>query len=72
MVVENMEALAKARQAIEAQGLSVRAWARRNGFAYTTVHQILAGDRRARIGVGHLIAVKLGVKAAAPKDALID
>jgi gp16 family phage-associated protein len=37
-------------------------WARENGFDPATVSQVLNGRNSAARGVGHRIAVKLGIK----------
>ncbi len=44
------------------KGDTKAAWARRNNFNPVTVGQVLAGKNRGSRGVGHVIAVKLGLK----------
>lgn len=53
---------AEARAEIERQGMSLRAWAKMNGYSPATVARILRGEDRCRIGMGHKIAVALGLK----------
>lgn len=44
------------------KGLSIGGWADRNGFDRTTVNQVLTGRNNASRGVGHKIAILLGIK----------
>lgn len=44
------------------KGISAARWARDNGFAVATVNQVLTGRNAGTLGVGHKIAVKLGLK----------
>lgn len=44
------------------KGISVASWARKNDFAPVTVCQVLNGTNAGTLGVGHKIAVKLGIK----------
>ncbi len=44
------------------QGLSVSGWARRNGFAVSTVARVVSGKSLNRYGPSHKIAVLLGIK----------
>jgi len=44
------------------KGISMASWARDNGFDKATVCQVLSGENQASRGVGHRIAVKLGIK----------
>lgn len=44
------------------RGDTKAAWARRNNFNPVTVGQVLAGKNKGSRGVGHVIAVKLGLK----------
>jgi len=37
-------------------------WAASNGFASASVYQVLSGRNAASVGVGHKIAVRLGMK----------
>ena len=54
----------EARADLELQGVSIAEWARSHGFTYSAVRQVLAGRCAARYGVGHKIAVALGMKPA--------
>jgi len=44
------------------KGESVSTWADANGFARSSVNQVLTGRNAASVGVGHKIAVLLGMK----------
>lgn len=44
------------------KGQSIGSWADKNGFDRTTVNQVLTGRNAATRGVGHKIAVLLGIK----------
>lgn len=44
------------------KGISMASWANKNGFAVVTVNQVLTGRNAATRGVGHKIAVMLGIK----------
>lgn len=44
------------------KGISEAEWAREHGFSPATVNQVLNGRNRATRGVGHKIAVMLGIK----------
>lgn len=44
------------------KGISVGSWADANGFPRATVNQVLKGRNAATRGVGHKIAVLLGIK----------
>ncbi|MCL8381774.1 DNA-binding protein [Xanthobacter aminoxidans] len=46
----------------EAEGISVREWARDRGFSPRTVYAVLNGQLKAKRGVSHRIAVALGIK----------
>lgn len=43
-------------------GVSQADWARRHGFNPATVSQVLNGKNSATRGIGHVIAVTLGIK----------
>ena len=53
----------EAREAMNAAGISVSAWAKAHGFKPSTVAAVLRGDRPARIGESHKVAVTLRLKA---------
>lgn len=44
------------------KGQSIASWADKYGFDRTTVNQVLTGRNAATRGVGHKIAVMLGIK----------
>lgn len=44
------------------KGLSIGSWADKHGFDRTTVNQVLTGRNSATRGIGHKIAVMLGLK----------
>lgn len=44
------------------KGQSIASWADKHGFDRTTVNQVLTGRNAATRGVGHKIAVMLGIK----------
>lgn len=46
------------------QGVTLKEWAQANGYAYDTVSSVVRGVHRATYGIGHRIAVQLGMKAA--------
>lgn len=48
---------------LRAQGLTQKEWAEKNGYAGHQVTRILNGQWKATRGLGHEIAVKLGLKA---------
>lgn len=44
------------------KGMTQKEWAKANGFDEVTVNRVLNGVNKARRGVGHQIAVALGLK----------
>ena len=46
----------------EAEGVSIREWARSRGYNPRTVYAVLNGELKARRGVSHRITVDLGLK----------
>lgn len=44
------------------KGISIGSWADKNGFSRASVNQVLTGRNAATVGVGHKIAVLLGLK----------
>lgn len=59
---------AEARESLSYRGKSIKQWAKENGFPYHAVLDVLRHDRPWRIGVGHKIAVKLGLKHGVIED----
>ena len=47
---------------LKAQGITVKQWADANDFDYETTCKVLQGVRKGNYGVGHKIAVALGLK----------
>lgn len=64
--VNMKEALARRKAMFVAEGVSVREWALKHGFNPRTVYAVLNGELKCRRGIGHHIAVELGVKAKPP------
>ena len=54
----------EARAELEKQGVSIYEWSQLHGFTYSAVRRVLSGGHRCRFGVGHKIAVALGMKPA--------
>ncbi|MNX49170.1 hypothetical protein D3C86_797660 [compost metagenome] len=48
----------------ETHGVTLKDWAEGNGYAYDTVSCVVRGIHRATYGVGHRIAIQLGLKVA--------
>ncbi len=46
----------------EAEGISIAAWAKANGFSTKTVYRVLDGDLKCKHGEAHRVAVALGLK----------
>ena len=44
------------------KGISMRKWALQHGFSPVTVCQVINGQNSGAIGIGHRIAVSLGIK----------
>jgi gp16 family phage-associated protein len=53
---------AEVKTRLQENGLTLKDWAERNGYAYDTVSCVVRGVHRASYGVGHRIAVQLGMK----------
>lgn len=58
-----MSQLETVRAQFEAEGISIRQWAREHGFKPRTVYAVLYGETKNKRGVSHDIAVALGLKA---------
>lgn len=54
------------RERMAARGQTIKALAREIGEDAASVYKVLSGTRAASAGVGHRIAVKLGLKDAPP------
>ena len=56
---------AEVKTQLQERGVTLKGWAEGNGYAYDTVSCVVRGVHRASYGVGHRIAVQLGMKKAA-------
>lgn len=54
--------LEQARNRLTRKGKTIKAWAQEHGFDEATVAQVLRGHNKGSRGIGHRIAVTLGVK----------
>ena len=52
----------QARKEIESQGISISAWAHKNGLSPRPVYDVLSGRNKGRFGESHRAAVLLGLK----------
>lgn len=50
------------------RGISMRMWAIQHDFSPITVHNVLTGKNSGSIGVGHRIAVSMGIKDGVVDD----
>lgn len=50
------------------KGISIGSWADKNGLNRATVNQVLTGRNAGSVGVGHKIAVMLGLKDGEIQD----
>lgn len=44
------------------QGMTLKTWAKKHGYPYGTVSDVVRGQNKATFGMGHRIAVALGMK----------
>lgn len=56
---------AEVKTSLHERGMTVKAWAEKNGFPYATVSHVLRGVNRGTYGMGYRIAVALGMREAA-------
>ena len=47
---------------LKEQGLTLKAWAEKKKYPYDTVSDVVRGVNRATYGLGHRIAIELGMK----------
>ena len=47
------------------RGETLKSWAQKNGYPYQTVSDVVRGKSRCSYGLGHRIAIALGMKRAA-------
>jgi gp16 family phage-associated protein len=57
------------KQKFNREGKTFMKWARENGYRPQDVYRVLNGQAKARYGIGHEIAIKLGIKNAETKAA---
>lgn len=50
------------KQRLYQQGLTVKQWAEDNDYKPNQVYRVLSGESKALYGIGHEIAIKLGLK----------
>lgn len=48
---------------MHSQGRTLKQWADENGYEFNTVYKVIGGTRKGIYGIGHEIAVRLGIKA---------
>lgn len=53
---------AQAKEVLENAGCTIKDWSDHNKFDYNTVLKVLNGTRKAKFGLGHQIAIALGLK----------
>lgn len=51
-----------AKQALYAEGVTLKQFASKNGFKYRTVSEVVRGVNKGLYGEGHKVAVALGIK----------
>lgn len=49
-------------RSFEAEGIAISDWALANGFKPRTVYAVLRGELKGKRGLGHTIAIALGLK----------
>ncbi|MBV0912846.1 helix-turn-helix domain-containing protein [Anianabacter salinae] len=54
-----------ARDELRRKGLTIKEWAKRNGYPERSVRAVLSGHNKGYYGQAHKIAVDLGLKEAA-------
>lgn len=57
----------KVKERFAAEGISIKEWATARGYNFRTVYSVLTGKRSCKRGIGHRIAVDLGLKAEPKK-----
>lgn len=53
----------QAKAELAKNGVTLKAWAEKNDYDLDTVYKVVSGARKAFRGVGHEIAVAIGMKA---------
>lgn len=59
------------RQRFEAEGLTIKDWAKAKGYNPRLVYAVIQGTVQCRRGTSHKIAVELGIKPSV-KNSLLD
>ena len=54
----------------EVEGVTIRQWAKANGFNPRTVYAVLQGNLQCKHGISHKIAIALGIKKQPKKSTL--
>ncbi|MDO8890221.1 MAG: hypothetical protein Q7V00_00065 [Sulfurimicrobium sp.] len=62
MKAQKTRTLQEVRDEFLRKGMSMSSWANKHGFEVATVSQVMTGRNAATRGVGHKIAVLLGIK----------
>lgn len=62
MKPRNIRTAQQVRAEFRRKGISIGSWADKNGFSRASVNQVLTGRNAATVGIGHKIAVTLGLK----------
>ena len=60
------------RQQFEAEGISIKEWARSKGYTPRLVYAVINGSVQCKRGKSHKIAVELGLKAVPEKRFLTE
>ncbi|PZR76207.1 MAG: DNA-binding protein [Stutzerimonas stutzeri] len=60
-----MDSGPKAKEALQAKGITLREFAQRGGYTYRTVSEVVRGVNKGLYGEGHRVAVALGLKETA-------
>lgn len=58
----HIKSASEVKEEFKRNGICISEWARNNGFSKEYVHSILNGNSKCNFGIGHKIAVKLGIK----------
>lgn len=64
----NLRSREQVREEFFKQGVSIAEWARKHGFKYSQVVDVLRTDRQCCRGNSHKIAVLLGIKDGVIRD----
>jgi gp16 family phage-associated protein len=63
MAEDNLKTIEQVRAEFGHNGISFLSWANEHHLPYDAVHAVMSGTRKGRIGIGHDVAVLLGIKA---------